>query len=320
VDNAGPLSYRIAPAVSTLLRAAGRRGPDFMRISRFKTTAWAARDRAEQYHRDTIAAPEIFKQMRHDLYLRYIQRHAAPGARILDLGCGTGLISVALHDLGYKIVACDVSEGMLGKFADEKGGRDIELRRGDGFAIPAADGEFDMVVSRMFIQHFPNWPDILREKARVTRPGGIVLFDFGNSEHLTACDPNLGVADDFPYSSSEKSKGKFYAVADEAEMRGRAAECGLEVVEIAPHGLLLYNGFLWKKLGAAGIREFNARLDRLLESDEASELLLTIEESLLPLLPKSVSYGNITVLRRGGGKIEAAAKPQRGLFSRLLGK
>ena len=124
----------------------------------------------------------------------------------------------------------------------------------------------------------------------------------------------------FPYSSSEKSAGKFYAVADEAEMRERAAQCGLEMVEIAPHGLLLYNGFLWKKLGAKGIQDFNARLDRLLDSDEATELLLTIEESLLPLLPKSVSYGNITVLRRGGGKIEAAARPQRGLLARLLGK
>jgi SAM-dependent methyltransferase len=286
-----------------------------MDISRFKTGAWQSRERAEQYHRGTVGAPEIFTRMRRDVYLRYIQRHAAPGARILDLGCGTGLIAIALHDLGYKVVACDVSAGMLEKLAAEKGDRDIELRRGDGFAIPAADGEFDMVVSRMFIQHFPNWPQILREKSRVTRPGGIVLFDFGNREHLLACDPNLGDADDFPYSSSEQDAGKFYAVADAQEMHRRAAECGLEVVEIAPSGLLLYNAFLWKKLGADGIRDFNARLDRLLASDEASELLLTIEETLLPLLPKSVAYGNITALRRCAGPV-APAKPYASGLSR----
>jgi SAM-dependent methyltransferase len=279
-----------------------------MEVSRFKTGAWQGRERAEQYHRGTVGAPEIFTRMRRDVYLRYIQRHAPPGARILDLGCGTGLIAIALHDLGYRVVACDVSAGMLEKLADEKGDRDIELRRGDGFAVPAADGEFDMVVSRMFIQHFPNWPQILREKSRVTRTGGIVLFDFGNREHLLACDPDLGIADDFPYSCSEKDAGKFYAVADGQEMRERAAECGLDIVEIAPHGLLLYNAFLWKKLGADGIRDFNARLDRLLTSDEASELLLAIEETLVPLLPKSVSYGNITVLRRVAGVI-APAKP-----------
>jgi 2-polyprenyl-3-methyl-5-hydroxy-6-metoxy-1,4-benzoquinol methylase len=317
VDKAGALSYRIAPAVATLLRGGGQRGLDFMQISQFKTGAWEGRERAEQYHRGTVGAPGIFQRMRHDVYLRYIQRHAAPGARILDLGCGTGLIAIALHDLGYKVVACDVSAGMLEKLADEKGERDIELRRGDGFAIPAADGEFDMVVSRMFIQHFPNWPQIVAEKARVTRPGGIVLFDFGNREHLMACDPNLGAADDFPYSNSEKDAGKFYAAADAQEMRARAAECGLDVVAIAPHGLLLYNGFLWKKLGADGIREFNARLDRILASDEATELLLMIEEAVLPLLPKSVCYGNITVLRKVGAA--AAAKPHKGMFSWLRG-
>lgn len=289
-----------------------------MQISQFKTGAWQGRERAEQYHRGTVSAPEIFTRMRHDLYLRYIRRHAAPGARILDLGCGTGLIAIALHDLGYKVVACDVSAGMLEKLADDKGGRDIELRRGDGFAVPAADGEFDMVVSRMFIQHFPDWPKVLGEKARVTRPGGTVLFDFGNREHVMACDPNLGAADDFPYSNSENDAGKFYAVADSQEMRDRAAECGLEVVEIAPHGLLLYNAFLWKELGADGIRDFNTRLDRLLASDEANELLMTIEETVLPLLPKSVSYGNITVLRRPGPPM-APRKPHKGLFSRLRG-
>lgn len=290
-----------------------------MQVSQFKTGAWQGRERAEQYHRGTVTAPEIFTRMRRDVYLRYIQRHAPPGARILDLGCGSGLIAIALHDLGYKVVACDVSAGMLEKLAEDKGDRDIELRRGDGFSIPAADGEFDLVVSRMFIQHFPDWPQILAEKSRVTRPGGIVLFDFGNREHLIACDPNLGAADDFPYSNSEAEAGKFYAVADEAEMRRRAAECGLEVVEIAPHGLLLYNGFLWKKLGGDGIREFNARLDRILASAEASELLLMIEETLVPLLPKSACYGNITVLRRGGGPA-VAAKPQRGMFSWLRSK
>ncbi|HEY1796740.1 MAG TPA: class I SAM-dependent methyltransferase [Stellaceae bacterium] len=290
-----------------------------MQLSRFKTGAWQGRDRAEQYHRGTLGAPEIFQRLRHDVYIRYIQRHAAPGARILDLGCGTGLIAIALHDLGYKVVACDVSAGMLEKLADDKGDRDIELRRGDGFAIPAADREFDMVVSRMFIQHFPDWPQILAEKARVTRPGGIVLFDFGNREHLAACDPDLGVADDFPYANSEKNPGKFYAVADEAEMRDRAAACGLDVVQIAPHGLLLYNGFLWKKLGGDGVREFNARLDSILASPEASALLLMIEETLVPLLPKSACYGNITVLRRGGGRIEPPQPAQRGMFSWLRG-
>lgn len=63
-------------------------------------------------------------------------------------------------------------------------------------------------------------------------------------------------------------------------------------------GLLFCNSYLWKSIKASGIEELNKRLDRLLESNEARELLLLVEESLMPLLPGSVTYSNMTVLRR----------------------
>jgi ubiquinone/menaquinone biosynthesis C-methylase UbiE len=279
------------------------RESDSSGISEFKTGAWAAREDADRYHAATIGASELFKLLRRDLYVRYVQRNADPGACILDLGCGTGLISIALHDLGYSVVACDVSSGMLSRLSAERGERAFELRQGNGADIPAENGEFDVVISRMFLQHFPDWPKILREKARVTRAGGIVLFDFGNREHVNACDPNLGSQDDFPYCADVGNPAKFYAVADEQEMHKTAAECGLEVVQIAPYGLLLYNAFLWNSLGSRGIGEFSRQLDVLLAHKEAKELLFLIEETLLPLLPKSVCYGNVTILRRNSQPI-----------------
>lgn len=269
-----------------------------MSTSDFKSGAWASKESADQYHTNVVASPKIFQLVRDDLYLRYIQRHAKPGVRILDLGCGTGLISMKLHDLGYEVVACDISQGMLDKLAEVRGTRDFEIRQGDGFNIPSKDGEFDMVVSRMFIQHFPDWGKVLSEMARVTSAGGIVLFDFGNREHVEAVDSDLGKSDGFPYVFDANTPNAFYAVASEAEMRDVAGTCGLDVVEIAPHGLLLYNGFLWKALGASGIPAFNAELEQLLVNDSARELLFLLEEQVLPLLPKTTSYGNITALRR----------------------
>jgi ubiquinone/menaquinone biosynthesis C-methylase UbiE len=279
-----------------------------MSISEFKSAAWAAKEAADRYHASTVAAPKVFYAVREDLYIRCIQRHAKPGDTILDLGCGSGLISTKLHDLGYKVVACDISQGMLDKLAEERGGRDFELRRGSGFEIPASDGEFDVVISRMFIQHFSEWQKVLREKARVVRTGGFVIFDFGNREHVDVCDPNLGVADGFPYCADPQNPGKFYAVASASEMGEQAKSAGLDVVEISPNGLLLYNGFIWKNLGADAIPGFNAELDRLLADPAARELLFLIEEKVLPLLPRSISYGNMTVLRR---KEEPVAPPPR---------
>ena len=265
-------------------------------VSDFKTSAWQSKERANSYHDSTVAAPRLFQLLRHDLYLRYVRKFAAPGAKILDLGCGTGLISAPLYDSGYRVVACDVSAAMLIRASQNFDGRHIELRQGTGFAIPAQDGEFDMVISRMFLAHFPEWPAILREKARAVRPGGVVLFDFGNREHLADYDPDRD--QQFPYGIDATNPGNFYAVASDAEMRTAAAECGLEVEQIIPHGLLLYNLPFWRALGRDGVDAFNAKLDELLQDPKARDLLFLIEESFVSQLPKSAAYGNIVVLRK----------------------
>jgi ubiquinone/menaquinone biosynthesis C-methylase UbiE len=264
----------------------------------FKSNAWKSNDTAERYHSATVAAPRLFQFIREDLFIRRIKRYVDPGARILDLGCGSGLIAIALHDLGYQVVACDVSQGMLDVLARERGARQFELRRGDGLAIPAVEQEFDLVVSRMFIQHFSEWPRVLAEKARVTRPGGVVIFDFGNQEHVDASGLRTGDGSGFPYFDDPTSPARFYANSTTQAMRREADALGLDVVEISPAGLLLYNVFLWERLKADGIAELNKTLERILESSEARDLLAIFEETLAPLLPPSVTYGNITVLRR----------------------
>jgi ubiquinone/menaquinone biosynthesis C-methylase UbiE len=262
----------------------------------FKSGAWESNEKAEGYHDSTVAAPLLFKFIREELFIRRIQRYAAPGARILDLGCGSGLISIALHDLGYQVVACDISQGMLDVLVRERGTRAFELRRGDGFAVPAKDQEFDLVVSRMFIQHFYEWPRVLAEKARVTRPSGVVIFDFGSQEHVDAS--GLRVGDGFGYFDDPTNPVTFYASATAEAMRRQADALGLDVVEISPTGLLLANVFLWKKLNAEGVADLNKKLDEILQSKEARALLAIFEETLAPALPASVTFGNITVLRR----------------------
>jgi ubiquinone/menaquinone biosynthesis C-methylase UbiE len=269
-----------------------------VQVSDFKTSAWQSKEGAETYHASTVAAHRLFQFVRHDLYLRYLQRYAPRGAKILDVGCGTGLISVPLHDLGYQVVACDASQAMLNRASESFGSRAIELRLGNGFNLPAYDGEFDVVISRMFIAHFPDWAKVLREKARATRPGGIVFFDFGNREHLLSADQSPERNKEFPYGTDVNTPATFYAVASEKEMSAAASECGLDVVNIIPHGLLLYNLDFWQAVGRQRVDEFNAKLDELLQDQKARDLLFLIEESFVSYMPKQTTYGNLVVLRR----------------------
>lgn len=267
-------------------------------VREYKTRAWQSPLRSSRYNELTKTAPSIFQIIRQDIYIDQVLRFARSGARILDLGCGSGLISIALSDLGFDVVSCDASRAMLDFLEREKGDRPIETRCGDAYAIPAADGEFDMVISRMFIQHFVDWPKILAEKARVTKLGGYVMFDFGNLEHLQASGLSTSNECGFPYGNNPKEPSSFYAVASEEEMRSVARDVGLSVEEISPSGLLLTNGFLWKSIGAEGVGEFNRKVDELLVRDGAREMLGLIESVVLPLLPKTTTYGNFTVLKK----------------------
>jgi SAM-dependent methyltransferase len=279
-----------------LKKRLGKSPPTTLRS--FKSEAWQNPASANLYHTATQGGPQVFQLVRQDLYIDRVRRFAEPGARILDLGCGSGLASFALADLGYEMVSCDVSRDMLNVLDREKGDRKIETRQGDAYAVPAADGEFDVVISRMFIQHFSDWPKILAEKGRVVKPGGYVIFDFGSREHFEAS--GLAARNDcgFPYGNDPTRSDSFYAVASEEEMRAAASAVDLRTVEISPIGLLLYNGFIWKEFGPEGVAGLNATLDRLLKVDEARELMVLIEKRVMPLLPKAVSYCNMTVLQK----------------------
>jgi ubiquinone/menaquinone biosynthesis C-methylase UbiE len=272
----------------------------------FKTNAWKEKASADRYHESTAAAAESFQIVRHELFIKHLRSFTTPGQKILDLGCGSGLVAMALHDLGYKVVACDVSESMLQRFSEEMGARAIELRQGDGFTIPAGDGEFDVVVSRMFIQHFPDWQAILREKARVTRRGGIIFYDFANLEHLALAPGAARGGSGFPYSIEASNPERFYAACSEKELRATARELGMTVVELIPCGLFVANAQLAEACGPQGVAVFDERLNERLRDSAVRDFYVFLEEEFVRKLPKHICYGNFTVLRNG---MEASASP-----------
>ena len=89
------------------------------------------------------------------------------------LVAGHGIVSEFIATHGINVVAFDISEILLDEFKKRIEGKNlpIEIRRGDAYAIPFSDNEFDTVVARMFLPHFPDCLLCL-EMARVTKKGG----------------------------------------------------------------------------------------------------------------------------------------------------
>jgi SAM-dependent methyltransferase len=131
-------------------------------------------DRIAEVYDDTIPAhvAEHYARKR----LAFIQQHC-PRGRVLDVGCGTGVLAVRLAGLGYEVVGLDPSEGMLEVM--RRRAPQIGAVHGSGTDLPFEDGEFDLALSVATMHHIAEPEAVqatLREMARVTRPGGRVLI------------------------------------------------------------------------------------------------------------------------------------------------
>jgi SAM-dependent methyltransferase len=111
---------------------------------------------------------EDFRPSLNDDEVDVLRRFLGPGrGRCLDLGCGTGVAIPELARLGWTVVGVDVSEEMLSR-ARPLG---AELIRAPAEALPFADASFDAAVSIWTHTDVDDFSAILREAARVLRPG-----------------------------------------------------------------------------------------------------------------------------------------------------
>lgn len=102
---------------------------------------------------------------------------ARPGARVLDLGCGTGVDAAWLARRGCQVVAVDGSPGMLEVAAATCAGLDVALRRVD-LAAPDTlpDGPFDGALSDFGALNCVPLAPVGEALATRLRPGGVFLL------------------------------------------------------------------------------------------------------------------------------------------------
>ncbi len=114
---------------------------------------------------------------------------AAP-ARIADLGCGTGTLSVLLADRGYRVEGLDFSPEMVKRAEIKAAGRaNVSFLRGDASDPPMASGSFDVVLSRHVLWAMPDPTTALVRWIDLLKPAGLLVLVEGrwsNDVGLTA--------------------------------------------------------------------------------------------------------------------------------------
>jgi SAM-dependent methyltransferase len=116
------------------------------------------------------------------------------GTRLLDAGCGAGLLSLLASLRGAQVTALDASPGLLAIARQRLPAADV--REGDLEALPFADASFDSVTAVNSLFYAEDMGAAMRELARVVRPGGRVIVTAwgppGRCEFLAAVMPGLG--------------------------------------------------------------------------------------------------------------------------------
>ena len=106
-------------------------------------------------------------------------RHPVAECRVLDVGCGGGLLSEALSDRGADVTGIDVAPAALAAGRRHAQQRGVNVCYRNITAETLADeapASFDIVVCMEMLEHVPDPAAVVNACARLTRPGGAVFF------------------------------------------------------------------------------------------------------------------------------------------------
>ena len=152
------------------------------------------------FWKDVYSSSDVYAQihqLRHVTALTWIESlNLAPGSSVLEIGCGAGFMAIALAQKGLRVQAIDSTEAMIEQAqrnAEVAGGAEsLSLSIGDVSALAFDDASFDLVVALGVIPWLERPELAIQEMARVTKPGGHIIFTADNRARLNALlDPML---------------------------------------------------------------------------------------------------------------------------------
>jgi ubiquinone/menaquinone biosynthesis C-methylase UbiE len=142
---------------------------------------------SEMYERLQLRA--VIHQRRLRLALRFVDGLSLPpNTKVLEVGCGAGIMATALAHRGASVVAVDRVEAMLAHARDRAKGAGVadrvHLARSDAASLPFESGTFRLVVGLGLLMWVPSPEAAALEMSRILEPGGFILLSASNRWRL----------------------------------------------------------------------------------------------------------------------------------------
>jgi len=174
---------------------------------------------------------EVYARMRQttdegSLKLLVALTDPAPSARVVDVACGPGFLTMTFAARSAEALGVDATDALLALARAEAARRELRNVRfvaGDVNRLELADASFDVASCRAAFHHFPDPARVLAEMKRVVRPGGTLLV----ADMLGSEEPEQAARHDAVERLCDPSHVRALPLS---ELEGMFRDAGLEVV------------------------------------------------------------------------------------------
>jgi ubiquinone biosynthesis O-methyltransferase len=168
------------------------------------------------------------------LRLDWIDQHAdLAGKKVIDVGCGGGILSESMADRGAVVTGIDLGEKALkvARLHLLESGRKVDYRHIAAEDMAAQNpAAFDVVTCMEMLEHVPSPASIVQACAQLAKPGGWVFFSTLNRNLKSYAFAVLGA--EYVLKMLPKGTHDYAKFIRPAELAGFARDAGLEVADL----------------------------------------------------------------------------------------